>query len=118
MNYIYESRFKKRLGHAKDYVEMQWLMLQQEFPKDYVIATGQQKSVREFIQLAAKSLGWNKSSNSEAIYWEGEGINEVGKRSDNGNIVVRISPTYFRPTEVDTLLGDSTKAKLELGWNQ
>ena len=114
--YIGNLDSKRDWGHAKDYVEMQWLMLQQEFPKDYVIATGQQKSVREFIQLAAKSLGWNKSSNSEAIYWEGEGINEVGKRSDNGNIVVRISPTYFRPTEVDTLLGDSTKAKLELGW--
>ncbi len=114
--YIGNLDSKRDWGHAKDYVEMQWLMLQQKFPKDYVIATGQQKSVREFIQLAAKSLGWNKSSNSEAIYWEGEGINEVGKRSDNGNIVVRISPTYFRPTEVDTLLGDSTKAKLELGW--
>ncbi len=114
--YIGNLDSKRDWGHAKDYVEMQWLMLQQEFPKDYVIATGQQKSVREFIQLAAKSLGWNNNSNSEAIYWEGEGLNEVGKRNDNGKIVVRISPTYFRPTEVDTLLGDSTKAKLELGW--
>ncbi len=103
-------------GHAKDYVEMMWLMLQQKVPKDYVIATGNQISVREFIQIAAKTLGWNKESKSDAIIWEGKGIDEIGRRSDNGKIVVKINSTYFRPTEVETLLGDARKAKSELGW--
>jgi len=96
-------------GHAKDYVKMQWLMLQQEFPEDYVIATGRQESVRNFIDLCAKELGWGK------IIWEGEGIDEVGKRI-NGDIVIKIDKTYFRPTEVNSLLGDASKAKSKLGW--
>ncbi len=103
-------------GHAKDYVEMQWLMLQQEEPDDFVIATGIQKSVREFIEISSKHLGWNKIDSTNGILWEGEGIKEVGKRADTGEIVIRIDPRYFRPTEVQTLLGDPTKAKEKLGW--
>jgi GDPmannose 4,6-dehydratase len=103
-------------GHAKDYVEMQWLMLQQEEPDDFVIATGIQKSVREFIEISSKYLGWNKKDSTKGILWEGEGINEVGRRADTGEIVIRIDPRYFRPTEVQTLLGDPTKAKEKLGW--
>ena len=96
-------------GHAYDYVEMQWMMLQQENPEDYVIATGRQESVRNFINLSAKELGWGE------IYWEGEGINEVGKKS-NGDTIIKIDKRYFRPTEVSSLLGDATKAKKKLGW--
>tara|TARA_B100001248_G_C27390470_1_gene462093 strand:- start:692 stop:1801 length:1110 start_codon:yes stop_codon:yes gene_type:complete len=103
-------------GHAKDYVEMQWLMLQQEFPEDYVIATGIQKTVREFIEMSAIALGWDKS-NKKPIIWSGEGLNEIGMRADTGETVIKIDPRYFRPTEVDTLLGDSTKAKDKLGWS-
>ena len=103
-------------GHARDYVEMQWRMLQQENPMDYVISTGRQESVRKFIELSAKAIGWNKDKNSESIFWEGEGLEEVGIRADNGQIVVRIDPRYFRPCEVDTLLGDPSKAAKELGW--
>ena len=102
-------------GHAKDYVEMQWLMLQQEKPEDYVIATGRQITVRSFIEIAAKELGWG-SENGPAIIWEGEGLNEIGRRADNDNIVVRIDPRYFRPSEVDTLLGDPSKAMKKLNW--
>jgi GDPmannose 4,6-dehydratase len=97
-------------GHAKDYIEMQWLMLQQEHPEDFVIATGIQASVREFIELTAKELGWGE------IIWEGSGLSETGKRMDTGDVVVKIDPRYFRPSEVDTLLGDPTKAMLKLGW--
>ena len=103
-------------GHAKDYIEMQWLMLQQEEPDDFVIATGIQKSVREFIEISSRYLGWNKKDSTKGILWEGEGINEVGKRADTGEIVIRIDPRYFRPTEVQTLLGDPIKAKEKLGW--
>ena len=103
-------------GHAKDYVEMQWRMLQQESPEDFVIATGRQISVRKFIELSAKKLGWNKEENSSGIIWSGEGINEVGRREDTGDIVVRVDPRYFRPTEVSTLLGDPLKAKEKLDW--
>ena len=106
---------KRDWGHAKDYVEMQWMMLQQEVPKDYVIASGRTESVRRFIEICASKLGWNNKNNL-GIIWEGEGINEIGKRADNGAIVIRIDPRYFRPTEVDLLLGDSTKAQTELGW--
>jgi len=95
-------------GHAKDYVEMQWLMLQQEQPEDFVIATGEQHSVREFVEVAGKSLGIN-------ITWEGEGVNERGL-DDKGRCIVAVDPRYFRPTEVETLLGDPTKAKEKLGW--
>ena len=97
-------------GHARDYVEMQWLMLQQEHPEDFVIATGRQESVRRFIDLTAQQLGWGP------MQWEGEGIAEVGRRSDTGVVVVRIDPRYFRPAEVETLLGDPSKAKEKLGW--
>jgi len=97
-------------GHARDYVEMQWRMLQQQTPEDFVIATGRQESVRRFIELTAQQLGWG------AMQWEGSGIAEVGRRADTGAVVVRIDPRYFRPAEVETLLGDPTKAKEKLGW--
>ena len=97
-------------GHAKDYVEMQWRMLQQEKPEDYVIASGQMTSVRKFIEISAEELNWG------GIYWEGEGVNEIGKRKDNGKIVIRISPEFFRPAEVETLLGNAEKARKQLGW--
>ena len=97
-------------GHARDYVEMQWRMLQQEKPEDFVIATGRQESVRRFIELSAKTLGWGN------IEWEGTGLKETGRRSDTGEIVVRIDPRYFRPAEVETLLGDPTNAREKLGW--
>ena len=103
-------------GHARDYVEMQWRMLQQEKPTDYVISTGRQESVRKFIELSAKAIGWNKKEDSPGIIWKGEGIEEVGIRADNGKVVVKIDPRYFRPCEVDTLLGDPSKASKELGW--
>tara|TARA_B100000579_G_scaffold45520_1_gene31765 strand:- start:29713 stop:30852 length:1140 start_codon:yes stop_codon:yes gene_type:complete len=96
-------------GHARDYVELQWRMLQQEHPEDFVIATGMQQTVRSFIDLAAKSLGWGP------LNWKGEGLNEIGMRN-NGDIVVRIDPRYFRPAEVDSLLGNPLKAKEKLGW--
>ena len=102
-------------GHAKDYVSMQWKMLQQNEPTDYVIATGRQESVRKFVELSAHVLGW-ANDKKESIIWEGEGLNERGRRADTGNIVVRVDPRYFRPSEVSTLLGDPTKAKIELGW--
>ena len=102
-------------GHARDYVEMQWRMLQQETPEDFVIATGRQESVRRFIELAAEQLGWG-TAGGQAIRWDGSGIGEVGRRSDTGDVVVRIDPRYFRPAEVETLLGDPTKAKDKLGW--
>lgn len=107
-------------GHARDYVEMQWLMLQQEKPDDYVIATGRQKSVRQFVDAAAAELGIT-------ISWSGEGVNETGTvsvvNSDDsdfkvkpGQVIVKVDPRYFRPTEVETLLGDPTKAYKQLGW--
>jgi GDPmannose 4,6-dehydratase len=95
-------------GHARDYIEMQWLMLQQEQPDDFVIATGEQHSVREFVESAAAKLGID-------ITWQGTGVDEVGIDGD-GNTVVRIDERYFRPTEVETLLGDPTKAREKLGW--
>ena len=105
-------------GHAKDYVEMQWMMLQNEKPEDFVIATGRMETVRRFCEISAICLGWVnlKTNPSKGIIWEGDGINEVGKRADTGEIVIRIDSRYYRPTEVDELLGDSTKAKSILGW--
>ena len=85
-------------------------------PEDFVIATGRQESVRKFIELTSLALGWNKENNGPGIIWEGENINEIGRRADNGEIVIRIDERYFRPTEVQTLLGDPTKAKDKLGW--
>ena len=102
-------------GHARDYVEMQWRMLQQDAPQDFVIATGRQETVRRFIELSAEQLGWG-GGNGQAIQWDGTGIDEVGRRGDTGDVVVRIDPRYFRPAEVETLLGDPTKAKETLGW--
>ena len=102
-------------GHARDYVEMQWLMLQQDKPKDYVISTGRSESVRRFAELSALYLGWGSDGKS-GIIWEGEGLNEVGKRADTMEIVIKVDPRYFRPTEVDFLLGNSDKARKELGW--
>ncbi len=104
-------------GHAKDYVEMQWLMLQQDKPEDYVIASGRMEKVRTFLEIAAKKLGWGTCINTPSIIWEGEGVNEVGRRADTNEIVVRIDSRYFRPTEVDQLLGDATKAQKKLGWS-
>jgi GDPmannose 4,6-dehydratase len=96
-------------GHARDYVEMQWLMLQQETPEDFVIASGEQHSVREFIELAGKELGFS-------IQWKGKGLDEKGLDAATGKEIVRIDPRYFRPSEVDTLLGDAGKAREKLGW--
>jgi len=95
-------------GHARDYIEMQWLMLQQEKPQDYVIATGRQYSVREFVQRCARQLDMD-------LTWQGSGVDEKAV-DKNGKVVVAVDPRYFRPTEVDTLLGDASKAKRELGW--
>lgn len=97
-------------GHARDYVEMQWRMLQQEKPDDYVIATGKQTSIREFIELTAQELNWGP------IKWEGDGVNEIGRRSDNNKIVIRIDPKFFRPSEVNSLLGNPLKAYKQLNW--
>lgn len=99
---------KRDWGHAKDYVEMQWLMLQQDVPEDFVIATGQHYSVRDFVSIAAQNLGIQ-------IHWEGHGVEEKGYASD-GRCLVAVDPGYFRPTEVETLLGDASKARTKLGW--
>jgi GDPmannose 4,6-dehydratase len=100
---------KRDWGHARDYVRMQWLMLQQERPEDYVIATGEQHSVREFVEVAAAEIGI-------PIRWEGAGVEEKGYDASTGACRVAVDPRYFRPTEVDTLLGDPTKAREQLGW--
>ena len=98
---------KRDWGHAKDYVEMQWLMLQQDDPEDFAIATGVQYSVRDFVNAAAEELGMS-------IIWSGQGVDEAG--SMDGKEIVKVDPRYFRPTEVETLLGDPSKAKSKLGW--
>ena len=100
---------KRDWGHARDYVEMQWLMLQQERPRDYVIATGEQYSVREFTTLAASFLDIE-------LHWQGSGLGEQGLDQDGRQLVV-VDPRYFRPAEVDALLGDATRARVELGWH-
>ena len=107
-------------GHAKDYVEMQWMMLQQDKPKDYVIASGQQHSVKDFIIWTANEIGIELS-------FQGEGENEIGVVTSisggnapaisKGDVILRIDPKYYRPTEVETLLGDPSKAKKDLGWS-
>ncbi|MEO8729097.1 MAG: GDP-mannose 4,6-dehydratase [Rhodoferax sp.] len=96
-------------GHAKDYVEMQWLMLQQEQPEDFVIATGVQYSVRDFVNTAALELGIH-------VRWESHGVDEKGYDVATGKCIVQVDPRYFRPTEVETLLGDASKARQKLGW--
>jgi GDPmannose 4,6-dehydratase len=95
-------------GHARDYVEMQWLMLQQAKPEDFVIATGEQHSVREFVSLAAAAIDMPLS-------WSGNGLDETAQTAD-GRTVVKVDPRYFRPAEVETLLGDASKARDQLGW--
>ncbi len=107
--YLGNLNAKRDWGHAKDYVEMQWLMLQQDEPDDFVIATGTQHSVREFVEYAAKELGID-------IRWHGGGVDETGINSETGKTIISVDPRYFRPTEVETLLGDPTKAKEKLGW--
>lgn len=97
-------------GYAKDYVECMWLMLQQDKPEDYVIATGEQHSVREFCELAFKQVGIT-------IKWEGENENEKGICSETEKVIIEVDPNYYRPAEVETLLGDPTKARTQLGWN-
>jgi GDPmannose 4,6-dehydratase len=106
--YLGNMHAKRDWGHAKDYVRMQWLMLQQEEADDFVIATGEQYSVREFVELGCKKLGMS-------VTWQGEGANEKGYDA-NGQCIVAVDPQYFRPTEVETLLGDASKAKRLLGW--
>ena len=107
---------KRDWGHAKEYIEMQWLMLQQEKPQDFVIASGRMETVRKFIEICASKLKWNEDPDSEAIIWEGTGLDEVGRRADTKEIVIRIDSRYFRATEVDELLGNSGKAFKQLGW--
>ncbi|MFK7886454.1 MAG: GDP-mannose 4,6-dehydratase [Gammaproteobacteria bacterium] len=106
--YLGNMNAKRDWGHARDFVEMQWLMLQQDTAEDFVIATGVQYSVRQFVEAAAAELDMQ-------ISWKGEGIDEEGI-DQNGRTVVRVDPRYFRPTEVETLLGDPSKAKEKLGW--
>ena len=101
---------KRDWGHAKDYVECMWLILQHHTPEDFVIATGEMHSVREFCTLAFQEVGIN-------LTWVGEGINEKGVEKESGRVLVEVDPKYFRPTEVEQLLGDPTKAKTMLGWN-
>ena len=107
---------KRDWGHAKEYVKMQWMMLQKDTPQDYVISTGRTETVRKFIEICANKLGWGKNNNGIGIKWEGKGINEIGRRIDTNQIVVKVDKRYFRPTEVDLLLGDPSKALKELGW--
>ena len=97
-------------GYAKDYVECMWLILQQDKPDDFVVATGEQHSVREFCQYAFKEAGIE-------IEFKGEGVNEKGYNKATGEVLIEVDPKYFRPAEVETLLGDPTKAKSVLGWN-
>lgn len=106
--YLGNLNAKRDWGHAKDYVEMQWLMLQQDLPEDFVIATGEQHSVREFVEIAAREMGME-------IGWRGNGAEEKGYIR-SGKCIVSVDAKYFRPTEVDTLLGDAAKAKARLGW--
>lgn len=100
---------KRDWGHAKDFVEAMWLMLRQDEPDDYVIATEEQHSVREFVEKCAPYFGMN-------IVWEGEGLDEIGIDTVSNKVIIRVSDKYFRPSEVDTLVGDSTKAREKLGW--
>jgi GDPmannose 4,6-dehydratase len=100
---------KRDWGHAKDFVEGMWLILQQDSPSDYVLATGENHTVREFVELAFNEVG-------RSIEWQGEGINEKGFDKATGDVLIEIDPRYHRPTEVDTLLGDPSKAKKDLGW--
>ena len=108
--YLGNMNAKRDWGYAKDFVECMWLILQQDSPDDYVIATGEMHTVREFCALAFKYVGID-------LTWQGEGINEIGIDESTGRVLVEVDPKYFRPTEVEQLLGDPTKAKEKLGWN-
>lgn len=107
--YLGNISAKRDWGHAKDYVEGMWRMLQQDVADDYVLATGVTTSVRDFVSMAFNEVGIE-------IEWSGEGVEEKGRNKESGEVVVEIDPKYFRPTEVDLLIGDPTKAKTELGW--
>jgi GDPmannose 4,6-dehydratase len=107
--YLGNLNAKRDWGHAKDYAEAMWLMLQQDTPDDYVIATGEQYSVREFVDKSANYFGMS-------IEWQGEGLDEIGIDKNTGRIIIRVDDKYFRPAEVESLLGDATKAKEQLGW--
>jgi GDPmannose 4,6-dehydratase len=100
---------KRDWGHARDYVEGMWMMLQHDTPDDYVLATGETRSVREFISIALEHLG-------RRVKWQGQGVDEIGIDADSGKTIIRIDPRYFRPTEVDILIGDASKARQILGW--
>ena len=100
---------KRDWGHAKDFVRAMWMMLQKDIPEDYVIATGEQYSVREFVEKAAPYFGFD-------IEWYGEGKDEIGIDKNTKKTIIAVNPKYYRPTEVETLLGDSTKAREEIGW--
>lgn len=102
---------KRDWGHAKDYVEAMWLMLQQDVPQDFVVATGETHSVREFVEIAFSMIG-------RKIEWRGKGVDEIGVEAGTNIVRVKINPKYFRPTEVDLLLGDPSKAQRELGWKR
>jgi GDPmannose 4,6-dehydratase len=108
--YLGNLEARRDWGHARDYVRAQWLMLQQDSPEDYVIATGEQRSVRDFVEATAARLGLG-------LRWKGAGVDEHGIDTNTGRTIVRIDPRYFRPAEVDTLLGDATKARTQLGWS-
>lgn len=108
--YLGNLNAKRDWGYAKDYVECMWMMLQHDKPEDFVIATGEMHTVREFATLAFEELGIK-------LKWEGEGVNEKGIDTESGKVLIEVDPKYFRPTEVDQLLGDPTKAKTLLGWN-
>ncbi len=107
--YLGNLEARRDWGHARDYVEAQWLILQQDEPEDFVIATGRQHSVRDFVNAAFREIGI-------ALEWRGEGVDEQGIDARTGEVRLRIDPRYFRPTEVDTLRGDPSKAKQKLGW--
>ena len=107
--YLGNVEAKRDWGHARDFVEGMWRILQQPTPDDYVLATGETRSVREFVEIAFAHLG-------HAIVWHGKGVDEVGVNSRSGKVVIKIDPRYFRPTEVDLLVGDAAKAKAKLGW--
>jgi len=107
--YLGNLNAKRDWGHAKDYVNAMWMMLQQDTPEDFVIATGEQYSVKEFVEKCAPYFAMR-------VKWEGKGLNEVGINAHTGKVIIRVDPKYFRPAEVETLLGDSTKARSVLGW--
>ena len=109
--YVGNLNAERDWGHARDYVEAKWKILQQDVPEDFVISTGQKVSVKKFIELTCEKLGWND------FIWEGEGLEERGIRKSNGKTIIKIDQRYFRPTEVETLLGDSSKAHKKLDWH-